>query len=145
MQITIILYIQFLLHIIMEDLISILVLIILGLVPTIIKAVKEKGKVVTPPPVEEYEFEETAYETTAKKDVSKMRQTVPNSPNDSDYFTYETIEPDDGSFVENEMSTTEKFSQITDSEMEKAPQLNFDEEELYKGVIYSEILKRKYN
>ncbi|MBQ4440725.1 MAG: hypothetical protein II899_01280 [Bacteroidales bacterium] len=129
----------------MEDLISILVLIILGLVPTIIKAVKEKGKVVTPPPVEEYEFEETAYETTAKKDVSKMRQTVPNSPNDSDYFTYETIEPDDGSFVENEMSTTEKFSQITDSEMEKAPQLNFDEEELYKGVIYSEILKRKYN
>ncbi len=145
MQITIILYIQFLLHIIMEDLISILVLIILGLVPTIIKAVKEKGKVVTPPPVEEYEFEETAYETTAKKDVSKMRQTVPNSPNDSDYFTYETIEPEDGSFVENEMSTTEKFSQITDSEMEKAPQLNFDEEELYKGVIYSEILKRKYN
>lgn len=129
----------------MEDLISILVLIILGLVPTIIKAVKEKGKVVTPPPVEEYEFEETAYETTAKKDVSKMRQTVPNSPNDSDYFTYETIEPEDGSFVENEMSTTEKFSQITDSEMEKAPQLNFDEEELYKGVIYSEILKRKYN
>lgn len=145
MQMTIILYIQFLLHIIMEDLISIIVLIILGLVPTIIKAVKEKGKVVTPPPVEESEFEETAYKTTAKKDVSKMRQTVPNSPNDSDYFTYETIEPEDGSFVENEMSTTEKFSQITDSEMEKAPQLNFDEEELYKGVIYSEILKRKYN
>lgn len=129
----------------MEDLISILVLIILGLAPTIIKAVKEKGKVVTPPPVDESEFEETVYETASKKDVSKMRQTVPNSPNDSDYFTYETIEPEDGSFVENEMSTAANFSQTTDNEMEKAPQLNFDEEELYKGVIYSEILKRKYN
>lgn len=129
----------------MEDFISILILIILGLAPTIIKAFKEKGKVVTPPPVDESEFEETVYETAAKEDVSKMRQTVPNSPNDSDYFTYETIEPEDGSFVENEMSAAANFSQTTDNEMEKAPQLNFDEEELYKGVIYSEILKRKYN
>lgn len=129
----------------MEDFISILVLIILGLAPTIIKAVKEKGKVVAPPPVDESEFEETVFETAAKNDVSKMRQTVPNSPNDSDYFTYETIDPEDDSFSEKEKSTPVNFSQTTDNEVEKMPQLNFDEEELYKGVIYSEILKRKYN
>ena len=74
-----------------------------------------------------------------------MRQTVTNSPNDSDYFTYETIDPEDDSFSEKEKSTPVNFSQTTDNEVEKMPQLNFDEEELYKGVIYSEILKRKYN
>ena len=129
----------------MEDIISILVLIILGLAPTIIKAVKEKGKVVTPPPVDEPEFEDFEYETIAKEDDSKMRQTVTNSPNDSDYFTYETMDPESDSFVEEERKTAVKNLQNTDNEMEKVPQLNFDEEELYKGVIYSEILKRKYN
>ena len=129
----------------MEDIISILVLIILGLAPTIIKAVKEKGKVVTPPPVDEPEFEDFEYETVAKEDDSKMRQTVTNSPNDSDYFTYETMDPESDSFVEEERKTAVKNLQNTDNEMEKVPQLNFDEEELYKGVIYSEILKRKYN
>lgn len=129
----------------MEDIISILVLIILGLAPTIIKAVKEKGKVVTPPPVDEPDFEDFEYETIAKEDDSKMRQTVTNSPNDSDYFTYETMDPETDSFVEEERKTAVKNLQNTDNEMEKVPQLNFDEEELYKGVIYSEILKRKYN
>ncbi|MBO4382316.1 MAG: hypothetical protein J5799_05180 [Bacteroidales bacterium] len=129
----------------MEDFISILVLIILGLAPTIIKVIKEKGKVVTPSPVEESEFEDSLYETDATEDVPKMRQTVTNSPNDSDYFTYETIDPEDDSFSEKEKSTPVNFSQTTDNEVEKMPQLNFDEEELYKGVIYSEILKRKYN
>lgn len=129
----------------MEDIISILVLIILGLAPTIIKAVKEKGKVVTPPPVDEPDFEDFEYETIAKEDDSKMRQTVTNSPNDSDYFTYETMDPESDSFVEEERKTAVKNLQNTDNEMEKVPQLNFDEEELYKGVIYSEILKRKYN
>lgn len=129
----------------MEDIISILVLIILGLAPTIIKAVKEKGKVVTPPPVDEPDFEDFEYETIAKEDDSKMRQTVTNSPNDSDYFTYETMDPETDSFVEEERKTAVINPQNIDNEMEKVPQLNFDEEELYKGVIYSEILKRKYN
>lgn len=129
----------------MEDIISILVLIILGLAPTIIKAVKEKGKVVTPPPVDEPDFEDFEYETIAKEDDSKMRQTVTNSPNDSDYFTYETMDPETDSFVEEERKTVVINPQNIDNEKEKVPQFNFDEEELYKGVIYSEILKRKYN
>lgn len=129
----------------MEDIISILVLIILGLAPTIIKAVKEKGRVVTPPPVDEPDFEDFEYETIAKEDDSKMRQTVTNSPNDSDYFTYETMDPETDSFVEEERKTAVINPQNIDNEKEKVPQFNFDEEELYKGVIYSEILKRKYN
>lgn len=70
-------------------------------------------------------------------------------PKNSSYFTYETFEPEIPSeYREEETSlkeTVEKNVQITDSEDEKKLQISLEMEDLYKGVIYSEILKRPYN
>jgi len=40
---------------------------------------------------------------------------------------------------------TENISQVIQNEDEKSVIFTFEEDELYKGIIYSEILKRPYN
>ena len=70
-------------------------------------------------------------------------------PKNQPYFTYETLEPE----IKNEspieevssVDSVEKNVQNIENESEKKLQISMDMEELYKGVIYSEILKRPYN
>ena len=70
-------------------------------------------------------------------------------PKNQPYFTYETFEPEIKDEVRMEETSSgesvEKNVQNTDNEMEKIPQISLEMEDIYKGVIYSEILKRPYN
>ena len=80
---------------------------------------------------------------------SKKTKNKPESPifqettGDNEYFSYETM---------SERDFEEAFNQNVESENEvlqtqpSTPniQLTMDEEEVYKGVVWSEILKRKY-
>lgn len=84
-------------------------------------------------------MQEPSFETSSYEEIPK------NQP----YFTYEKIEPEIGEEVHNaEISSSdsvEKNVQNTDSENEKMSPISLDMEDIYKGVIYSEILKRPYN
>jgi len=123
----------------MEDFISILVLILLGLAPTIIKLVKgEKGTPVKSIPIlEEEDVEEEFFETP------EMQKSDPNLRNQTEYFTYETL-TDSDDIVENASDLKrEKPPQPSDNKEENIPELTMDGEEIYKGVIYAEILKSK--
>jgi hypothetical protein len=68
---------------------------------------------------------------------------------DKEYFTYETI----SSFSEetNNQTDFKNRNLKNEEEKERFPEeeikinLSFEKEELYKGIIFSEILKRPYN
>lgn len=80
---------------------------------------------------------------------SKKKKNKPENPffqettGDNEYFSYETM---------SERDFEEAFKQNVESENEVLQpqpttpniQLTMDEEEVYKGVVWSEILKRKY-
>lgn len=121
---------------------TVLLLLIWGL-PIIIKAVKESKepapRVKTPMPDD---FLEEENEPEANNDLQQKRTNVPN---EREYFTYETISEEDAIpsvYPQNDVDNT---TQVAVNEVEKEYQLTLEEEEVYKGVIYSEILKRKFN
>lgn len=81
--------------------------------------------------------------------VSSLEEIVQKNPKTEDYFTYERVEPEieqpinksETCFVDN----VDNNVQNIENEEEKNPKLTFEMSEIYKGVIYSEILKRPYN
>lgn len=127
----------------MKEFLSILLMLVIWLVPAIVKSKKEKEKKLSPsrPVVEEDElFEEDALEME-----SDFQNIGSNPDNSQEYFTYES---DDFSFEKDkiqEHSAVDKSAQTIEIEQEAPTDLSFDKDELVKGVIYSEILKRKYN
>ena len=70
-------------------------------------------------------------------------------PKNSSYFTYETYEPEITEETHREETFSEepveKSVQNIDNEIEKTGLISIEMEELYKGIVYSEILKRPYN
>lgn len=132
----------------MKDIVSILFFLGICVLPTIIKAVKEaknpqpiKGKQErkTPPP---FQFER---EAAAGDNDAEMRKKRPKVPKEQEYFTYETQTDDSPEMrvaVENEEKTD---MQSAENEKERKPEMTLSEEEIYLGIIYSEILKRKFN
>lgn len=92
-----------------------------------------------------FEFEQTV----TKQGPSVASSSYEEIPKNQSYFTYETIEPEIKENVRAEETSynesVEKNVQNIDNEMEKSPQFSLDMKEIYKGVIYSEILKRPYN
>lgn len=124
----------------MDEFLSILILILLGLAPTIIKLVKGE-KTTTPksiPILEDEEEEEAFFETT------EMQKNEPNLRNQTEYFTYETLTDLDEPMTEPTAKASQKQTQISDNKEEEIPKLTLEPDEVYKGVIYAEILKRKY-
>jgi hypothetical protein len=124
----------------MEDFISILILILLGLAPTIIKLVKGE-KPTTPksiPILEEEDEAEVLFETP------EMQKNEPNLRNQTEYFTYETLTDSEDIVDKVSDSKREESLQPSDNKTENIPGLTLDGEEIYKGIIYAEILKRKY-
>lgn len=132
----------------MKDILSVLLFLGICILPSIIKVVKEdkspqpkKGKrvVKTPPPFQfEQEDEEGKFDAEMQKKESKV-------PKEQEYFTYETLD-DDLPGKRDLRENKEKLDlQSVENEKESVPELTMSEEEIYKGFIYSEILKRKYN
>lgn len=116
----------------------------LFIAPSILKGLK---KDVSPKkiniPIDDFNENEAEEE----KD-SVLHKTEVNIPKEKEYFTYDDI----GSYedissvnaVDNRDKEPSMDLQIIDNEDKKTPGVSFDREELYKGVIYSEILKKKY-
>ena len=131
----------------MESLLTLLLLLALWLGPKLIEGLLKKGKekVVTPPPYEEEMEPEEEYWEAPKTSVQNMQETGVNSPKETEYFTYERDAEDAGPFTETREPSPQINLQTTDNETKMKPELRFDEEEVYKGLIYSEILKRKFN
>lgn len=101
----------------------------------------KKGKQVvkTPPPFQsEREEEQDIFE-------SKMRKNEPKVPKEREYFTYETLNDDSQEIWDSMKKEGKTNLQSVESEKERMPELTMSEEEIYKGIIYSEILKRKFN
>jgi len=127
----------------MESLFTLLFLLALWLLPKIIgNVVKREDPKVMPPLYDEME-EQEEFEAPAPE-VQNLRETTVNSPKESEYFTYENESLETSPLLENREIFKGDITQIADNEGEKTPVLQLDQEEIYKGVIYSEILKRKF-
>ena len=127
----------------MKEFLSVLLMLVIWLGPVIVKSKREKAKnLSTSRPVLE---EEDPFEEDALEMESDFQNVGSNPDNSQEYFTYES---DDFSFEKDkiqEHSAVDKSAQTIEIEQEAPTDLSFDKDELVKGVIYSEILKRKYN
>lgn len=127
----------------MKEFLSVLLMLVIWLVPVIVKSKREKAKnLSTSRPVLE---EEDPFEEDALEMESDFQNVGSNPDNSQEYFTYES---DDFSFEKDkiqEHSAVDKSAKTIEIEQEAPTDLSFDKDELVKGVIYSEILKRKYN
>lgn len=127
----------------MKEILSILLMLVIWLVPAIVKMRKEKARKLSAP-IPQIE-EEDLYEDDAQEMESDFQNVGSNPDNSQEYFTYES---DAFSFEKDkiqEHSAVDKSAQTIEIEQEAPTDLSFDKDELVKGVIYSEILKRKYN
>ncbi len=124
------------------DILFVIGAIALGFLPGIKKLLggEEVKKVVRP--IQQEVAEETVSPRTKRK-KSKGTITPPQQPQNEEYFSYETMNDRDfeNLFAQNSEETFENEATET---LHKDIHLTLDEEEVYKGVVWSEILKRKY-
>ena len=95
-----------------------------------------------PRPIEVETTDETETAEPQKK-TSKKKAARQQAPQEEQYFSYETMS--DRDFASEFGQSAEETVTTSDS---PAPcptvHLNMDEEEVYKGIVWSEILRRKY-
>jgi len=91
----------------------------------------------------EDEVYESRYEETRESDdfLQKMSQDIPKQ---KEYFTCETIEPEVKAASEKASKSTVSKVQQPENKDKEEGLLSFEEDEVIKGVVYSEILKRKF-
>lgn len=108
-----------------------------------------KGKVPQPQP--EAAPKSPANRTQKSKKTShssapKMQKLEPISPKNEGYFTYETLEPENSESLPTTLGaaglSVENSQQITENEQQKNVNLEFDTDEIKKGIIYSIILEK---
>jgi len=108
----------------------------LFLFPSLLKSVKEVNKKQAPhvPPSMDEDMPEV--DDFLHKKASEI-------PKQEEYFTYETMDGD----LENAMSQTGNLSSSETQQAvnkEEGELLSMEEDEIIKGVVYAEILKRKF-
>ena len=83
-------------------------------------------------------------ETAApQKKTSKKKAAYQQIPQEEQYFSYETMS--DRDFASEFGQSAEETVASTDTATPHSPiHLSMDEEEVYKGIVWSEILRRKY-
>ncbi len=136
----------------MKDILIFLAVMALSLIPTLLKSLKEsndKNAQKPAPKVKPDPYFPDADQAPRPR-YATSRPTVQGSAND-DYFTYETVEdPQSRRTASDQGSQKPSAPEAPASRMEikqegkPKVELSLEEEEIYKGIIYSEILKRKY-
>ena len=124
------------------DILFIIGAIALGFFPGVKKMLGEEK---TPKKVVRPVYQEPEEEPEEVRPKRKKRaQTAPSQPEqNNEYFSYETMNEQD--FEQAFSENVEENKHFANAETPHSDiQLNMDEEEIYKGVIWSEILKRKY-
>ena len=130
----------------MKSFLSLLAVLVVWLLPIIVKAVRE----VKNPPVKpraKLETEESLEEPIhmVEKMEADLSNFGPKLPKEPEYFTYESEDATEELFTNKSGKTIDNIVQPIDNEYESDNQLTLDENEVYKGIIYSEILKTKFN
>lgn len=112
---------------------------------SVLKAVKKGQSYDTP---KKNSTRPISVETTEKKESgkSKKRETSPlfqDKPREEEYFSYETMS--DRDFAKEFEQADEEELVVTDlTPSQPAVHLTMDKESVFNGVIWSEILNRKY-
>ena len=127
------------------DILFVIGAIALGLFPGIKKVIGEMNpsKKVVKPVRQEPDNEQEAVDPP-KRSKWKAAKTADVQPEEKEeYFSYETMSDRDFEhlFAQN---GEESVEHVTAETPHKEIHLALDEEEVYKGVVWSEILKRKY-
>ena len=124
----------------MDNLIEFLITIALVALFTIPSWLKKKNIAPTVTPVSEPEYDDEMMDDAAPF----LQNSRPDIPNSEEYFTYETIE-DEPEFKSKNVRQEPRVKpqQVENKEIEEGL-LSFEEDEVLKGVIYSEILKPKF-
>ncbi len=130
------------------DLLITIAVVALFSLPSLLKKKKEaqaKRPVFVPNP--EYDEPEEVYES-AYEEVPQsgdfVQKTAPEVPKREEYFTYETIEPEVKMESKQAPKAPPKETQQPENKGKEEGLLSFEEDEVLKGVVYSEILKRKF-
>lgn len=130
----------------MKSFMSLLAVLAVWLLPIIVKAVREvKNPTVKPTAKGMPDESEEEPDFTAEKTASDLPNYGSKLPKEPEYFTYERDNAETEMFTERARKTDKNSSQVVDNENENNGPLTLDEEEIYKGIIYSEILKKKFN
>lgn len=132
----------------MEDIISILIFLVMvafSVVPAIIK------KFVTPEPAKgaraagSYKEDDESIDDEENLEEDILQEISGKIPKKSEYFTYETMGGKDTKTSFSAEKEGVENVQMSENEQKNDIQLDFSQQELYKGIIYSEILKKRYN
>ena len=125
----------------MDNLIEFLItmaLVVLFTIPSWLKK-KDAARTNSPIPEPDYDVESDGYGEPFLQDFEK------DIPKSEEYFTYETIgDTPEYEYKIEEKAHLEKKVQQTDNKSEGDSLLSLDKDEVLKGIIYSEILKRKF-
>jgi len=123
------------------DILFIIGAIALGFFPGVKKMLgEETAKKIVRPVYKEPVDEQEEGRPKRKK---KSQVSPPQPEQDNEYFSYETMS--DRDFEKEFQENVESEVQMQHSEKQNTGlKLTMDEEEVYKGVVWSEILNRKY-
>ena len=125
------------------DLVLYIILIVGSILLSVVKTLKKdeaerQTKKMRSQPVEAETYEEE--EVRPKK---KRTRVTPEPEQNNEYFSYETMSERDfeQTFAQNAEEAKEHFARETENHKVG---LTLEEEDVFKGVVWSEILKRKY-
>lgn len=120
------------------DFLITIALVALFTIPSLLKK-KDAAKANTQVPEPDYDYE---MEDEREPFLQNSMEEIPKS---GEYFTYETIgDSPEYVFTNEAQAPPKKEVQQTDNKVEGNSLLSLDKEEVLKGIIYSEILKRKF-
>ncbi|MCR4965279.1 MAG: hypothetical protein K6A41_06445 [Bacteroidales bacterium] len=135
----------------MKDIIIFLVLMLLSGVPALVKKVFEEKMKAPPKPKAKPEPYFPDMDVEDPEPVFTTSRTQTQESRDDDYFTYEKMadNPQPNPNIASQQRVQQQphaapANAVNPSEEKPKIELSLSEEELYKGIIYSEILKRKY-
>lgn len=133
---------------------NLLILLALGVIYFIFNPdKKKKATKSTPPLFRPNPAKEPAYNTRPSSPNFTQPYTKPPEPqrvNEKSYFTYETIESSqEDLFYQDELMSQKRKKieneELVEKEVENVIKIDFNQENFYQGIIFSEILKRPYN
>lgn len=124
----------------MDNLIEFLITIALVALFTIPSWLKKKDGTLATSPLPEPEYEEEMDDETSPF----LQNSTEEVPKQQEYFTYETLTDDEETMWNSEMEQPETQVQQLENKEKGEGLLTFEENEVLKGVIYSEIIKKNF-
>ena len=125
------------------DLVLYIILIVGSILLSVVKTLKKDEAARQVKKMRSQPVETETYEEEEVRPQTKKTRVTPQQKQNEEYFSYETMSERD--FEQTFAHNAEEAKEHTVKETENPRvALSMDEEEVYKGVIWSEILKRKY-